>query len=170
MKFFTLIIPAIFLFSFLFAAVRKVRVYDSFAEGVKGAIPLVMSVFPYIATVMMLTQLFSVSGLEDKLTALLAPLFERLGIPKEISSLVLVKPLSGNGSTAVLSDILARYGPDSYVSRCACVAYGSSETVFYIGAVYFSRTKQKKFTGALVISLLSYFASVVLCCALCKVL
>lgn len=147
MKFFTLIIPVIFLFSFLFAAVRKVRVYDSFAEGVKGAIPLVMSVFPYIATVMMLTQLFSVSGLEDKLTALLAPLFERLGIPKEISSLVLVKPLSGNGSTAVLSDILARYGPDSYVSRCACVAYGSSETVFYIGSRLFLPHKAEKIYG-----------------------
>ena len=168
MKFFTLIIPIIFLASFLFAVVKKVRVYDSFTEGVKGALPLVMSVFPYIAAVMMLTKLFEVSGLEAKLVKLIEPLFRGLGIPQEIAELVLIKPLSGNGSTAVLSDILT--GPDSYAARCACVAYGSSETVFYIGAVYFSQVKQKKFTGALIISLLSYFASVVLCCFLCKIL
>ena len=170
MKFFTLIIPIIFLASFLFAVVKKVRVYDSFTEGVKGALPLVMSVFPYIAAVMMLTKLFEVSGLEAKLVKLIEPLFRGLGIPQEIAELVLIKPLSGNGSTAVLSDILTRYGPDSYAARCACVAYGSSETVFYIGAVYFSQVKLKKFTGALIISLLSYFASVVLCCFLCKIL
>ncbi len=138
MKFFTLIIPIIFLASFLFAVVKKVRVYDSFTEGVKSALPLVMSVFPYIAAVMMLTKLFEVSGLEAKLVKLIEPLFRGLGIPQEIAELVLIKPLSGNGSTAVLSDILTRYGPDSYAARCACVAYGSSETVFYIGAVYFS--------------------------------
>lgn len=170
MKFFSLIIPLIFLATFLFAVFKKVRVYDSFTEGVKGAIPLVMSVFPYIAAVMMLTKLFEVSGLEAKLVQLLAPLLRGLGIPEEIARLVLIKPLSGNGSTAVLSDILARYGADSYAARCACVAYGSSETVFYIGAVYFSEVKQKKFTAALVISLFSYFASVVLCCFLCKIM
>ena len=108
MKFFSLIIPLIFLATFLFAVFKKVRVYDSFTEGVKGAIPLVMSVFPYIAAVMMLTKLFEVSGLEAKLVQLLAPLLRGLGIPEEIARLVLIKPLSGNGSTAVLSDILAR--------------------------------------------------------------
>ena len=134
MKFFTLIIPLIFLLSFLFAVFKKVRVYDSFTEGVKGALPLVMSIFPYIAAVMMLTKLFEVSGLENKLVQLLAPLFRGLGIPEEIARLVLIKPLSGNG------------------------------------AVYFSEVKQKKFTAALLISLFSYFASVILCCFLCKIM
>lgn len=170
MKVFALIIPLLFLATFLFAAARKVRVYDSFTEGVKEAFPLVLSVFPYLAAVLMLTSLFTASGLDEKLLRLLSPLFRALGIPAEIGPLVLVKPLSGSGSTALLSDILSRYGADSYIARCACAAYGSSETIFYIGAVYFSRTKRKKFTAALLISLFSYFASVVLCCALCKIL
>lgn len=92
----------------------------------------------------MLTKLFEVSGLENKLVQLLAPLFRGLRYPEEIARLVLIKPLSGNGSTAVLSDILSRYGADSYVARCACVAYGSSETVFYIGARLFLRGQTKK--------------------------
>lgn len=170
MKLFALVIPVLFLASFLFAAARKVRVYDSFVKGVKNAVPLVLSVFPYLAAITMLTALFSVSGLEEKFLRLLSPVFRILGIPAEIAPLVLVKPFSGSGATALLSDILARYGADSYISRCACVAYGSSETVFYVGAVYFSRTKRKKFTAALLISLFSAFASAVLCCALCKVL
>ena len=73
----------------------------------------------------MLSKLFEVSGLESKLTDLLAPVFSFTGIPDEIAPLLLVKPLSGSGAIAVLSEILARYGVDSYAARCACVAYGS---------------------------------------------
>jgi spore maturation protein B len=170
MKFFTLLIPLIFILSFLYAGLKKVRIYDSFTNGVKNAIPLVVSVFPYIAAVMMLTKVFEVSGLENKLVEWLAPLFRAFGIPEETARLVLIKPLSGNGSTAVLADIISKNGVDSYAARCACVVYGSSETVFYIGAVYFAGVKQKRLTAALAISLVSYFASVALSCMLCKFL
>ncbi|MBE5744898.1 MAG: hypothetical protein E7355_02040 [Clostridiales bacterium] len=170
MKVLSLIIPLIFLSSFLFALVRKVKVYDSFTEGVKGAIPLIVSLFPYIAAVTMLTKLLDVSGLSAKITAWLSPVFQRLGIPGEIAPLVFMKPLSGSGSIAVLTDILENYGVDSYAARCACVAYGSSETIFYIGAVYFASLQRKKLTTALIISLLSYLLSVVLCCFLCRIM
>ena len=91
----------------------------------------------------------------------------KISVPA-LAPLVLIKPLSGSGGLAVLSEILERYGVDSYAARCACVAYGSSETIFYIGAVYFAGIKRKKLTSALVISVISYLASVVLCCFLCK--
>ena len=170
MRIFASIIPLIFLLSFAFDAVKKVKVYDSFTEGVKGAIPLVCSIFPYIAAVMMLAKVFEASGLEDRLVTLLSPLFHRLGLPTEIAELVLIKPLSGSGSTAVLADIVTQYGVDSYIGRCACVVYGASETVFYIGAVYFADRKKKRLTAALVISLFVYFLSVVFCCLLCRVI
>ena len=168
--FFALIIPLIFLFSFSFALSRKVRVYDSYTAGVKTAPPLILSLFPYIAAVTMLTMLLDVSGLGAKLAKWLSPVFTFTGIPEEIATLVLVKPLSGSGSIAVLSDILERYGVDSYISRCACVVYGSSETVFYIGAVYFAGLKRKKFNAALIISLFSFLASVIFACFLCRIL
>lgn len=166
--FFALIVPLIFLFTFVFALVKKVRVYDTFTEGVKGAIPLILSIFPYIAAVTMLTKIFEVSGLEQTFSKWLSPLFAFVGIPEEIAPLLLVKPLSGSGSIAVLSDILNSYGVDSYIARCACVAYGSSETIFYVGAVYFAGLKRKKLSLALVISVFSYLAGVVLCCFLCR--
>ena len=167
---FPLIIPVIFLATFLFAAIKKVRVYDSFIEGIKGAFPLIVSVFPYIAAVTMLSLFLDVSGLGDILSKWLAPLYSALGIPQEVAPLVLVKPLSGGGSIAVLSEILEKCGVDSYAGRCACVIYGSSETVFYIGAVYFAGLKRKKFTAALIISLFSFAVSVIFGCFLCKFL
>lgn len=167
---FALLVPALFLVSFIVALVKKVKLYDAFTEGVKGAIPLIMSVFPYIATVAMLSKLFEVSGLEALFAKWLSPAFSFTGIPNEITPLLLVKPLSGSGAIAVLSDILTKYGVDSYAARCACVAYGSSETIFYIGAVYFAGLKRKKLTLALVISVVSYLASVILCCLLCRIM
>lgn len=165
----SLTIPLIFLLTFLYAAVKKVKLYDSFTEGVKGAIPLILSVFPYIVSVMMLCKLFEVSGLETRLAAWIAPLFRFTGIPEEISSLVLMKPLSGSGSIAVLTQILERYGVDSYAGKCACVAYGTADTIFYIGAVYFAGLKRKRLTTALVIALLSYVLGVVFSCFLCRI-
>ncbi len=166
--FFPLIIPLVFLFSFTFALCRRVRVYDSFTEGVKGAIPLILSIFPYIAAVTMLSKLLEVSGLWNSLAGWLRPFFTFVGVPTELAPLVLIKPLSGSGSIAVLTEILDAQGVDSYIGRCACVIYGSSETIFYIGAVYFAGLKRKKLNAAVVIALVSFLTSVIFACFLCK--
>ena len=167
---FAILIPTIFLLTFLYAFFKKVPLYDSFTNGVKKAPPLILSLFPYIAAMMMLSQVFETSGLKTACANFLSPALSFLGIPSEIAPLILIKPLSGSGSIAVLSEILSTYGVDSYIARCACVAYGSSETVFYIGAVYFSSVKRKKLSLAVAISLFSYFASLIVCCFLCKIM
>ena len=169
MPYLALIVPALFLALFLFALFKKVRLYDCFTEGVKGAIPLAMSLFPYLAAVLILSELFEQSGLSQSLTALIAPVLNALGIPPEIAKLVLIKPFSGSGATAVLSDIFATYGADSYIARCACVAFGSSETVFYVSAVYFAGSK-KNLLLPISIALVANFVSVILGCFLCRYL
>ena len=169
MKYVALIIPALFFALFLYALIRKVRLYDCFTEGVKEAVPLLLSIFPYLAAMLMLSELFEQSGLSAALTQALSPVFSALGIPPEISKLVLLKPFSGSGSTALLSELISAYGADSYIARCAAVAYGSSETVFYISAVYFAGSK-KNLAKPVVIALISNFISVILGCLLCKVL
>ena len=166
--FFALLVPAIFLFSFAFALYKKTRVYDSFTNGAKQAIPLIVSIFPYIAAVTILCVLMEKSGLESKMIVLLQPLFSRFGVPPELAPLLFVKPLSGSGSIAILTDILQTYGVDSYIGRCACVVYGASDTIFYIGAVYFAGLQRKKLPVALAIAIFSYLASTILCCFLCR--
>jgi spore maturation protein B len=164
------LIPLLFLFTFLFATVKKVKLYPAFLDGAKKGIPLAVSVFPYLVSIFILTNLFEISGLSAFFLKILAPVFNFFGIPKELCSLVLIKPFSGSGALATLSNIFTTYGVDSYISRCACVIYGSSETVFYIGAVYFAGLKRKKLSLAILFCLLSYILSTLLCCFLCTVM
>lgn len=170
MKYFALVIPVLFLATFVFALIKKVRLYDSFTTGIKEALPLAFSLFPYLAAILMLSELFEISGLSDIVTSFLAPALRFLGIPPEITKLVLIKPFSGSGSTALLSDILSTHGADSFIGRCACVSYGSSETVFYISAVYFANVKYKKLAKPVAIALIANFLGVVLGCFLCRFL
>ena len=169
MKYTALIIPLLFLILFIYALFRRVKLYDCFTEGVKGAVPLVVSLFPYLVSILILSELIEQSGLSARLTQALSPVFSFLGIPPEIGKLVLVKPFSGSGSTALLSEILASFGADSYIGRCACVAYGSSETVFFVSAVYFAGSK-KKLAKPILIALIANFFSLVLGCLLCRIL
>ena len=170
MKYFALVIPALFLGVFVYALVKKIKLYDGFTEGVKEAAPLVLSLFPYLAAILMLSELFERSGLSSLVTGWLSPAFSALGIPPEISKLVLMKPFSGSGSTALLSEILHTYGADSYIGRCASCAYGSSETVFYISAVYFAGRKKKRVFIPIVVSLAANFLGVVCACVFCRFL
>lgn len=155
---------------FVFALIRKVKVYDSFVAGAKGAVRLVVSVFPYMAVMFLLSELLEKSGLEEALLRFLSPVLSALGIPSEIGKLLLVKPFSGSGATALLSEIFARYGADSYIARCACVCYGSSETVFYVAAVYFAEVKNKSLASGIVISLVATFLAAIFGCLLCRIL
>ena len=170
MKIAACLIPALFLLSFVYAAIRKVNVYETFIGGVKKAPSLILSVFPYIAAVMMLSSLFEKSGLQAAFVEKAAPLFAAAGVPAELSELILVKPLSGSGATAVLSRVLAAHGTDSYIGRCACVIFGGNETIFYVSAVYFSGVKHKKITAAVIICVISYLLSVIFACFLCRIM
>ncbi len=162
------LIPCIFIIVFIIAKGKKVKVYDSFAEGVKGAIPLVFSIFPFIATIMLMMELFEVSGLSSKMITFLTPACSFLGIPKEIVKLVILKPFSGSGSTALLVEVFSVYGADSYIARCACICYGASETIFYVSAVYFSTVKEKKLFVPILVALLCSLFATTLGCFLCR--
>ena len=164
------IIPAIFVLVFIFAAVKKVRVYDEFSEGVKEAVKFTFSLLPCLAAIFMMCELFELSGLSSAITRLLTPVFSTLGIPPELTKLILIKPFSGSGSLAYLTAVINEHGADSYISRCACVLYGSSETVFYISAVYFAGLKVKKLALPIVIVLISTLLSTVVACLICKIM
>ena len=97
-------------------------------------------------------------------------MFLALGIPPEVSELVLLGPFTGSGSFALLNDIFATYGADSYISRCACAIMGSSETVFYVATVYFSQTKVRKLLYAIPCALIASLVAAIVSCLLCRVL
>lgn len=163
-------IPILFLTIFIVAIVKKVKPYDAFTLGAKSAIPFAVSIFPYLVTIFVLTELFEVSGISNVVSNFLSPFFTLLGIPTELTKLVLIKPFSGNGSLAILNEIFTNYGVDSYLSRCASVIYGSSETVFYVAAVYFAGAKTKNLAKPIIISLVASFFSCVFACFICRII
>ncbi len=163
-------IPVLFIVIFVFALFKKVKPYDAFTSGAKSAIPFAMSLFPYLVSIFVLTELFEASGISNAISSFLSPFFKLMGIPKELTKLVLIKPFSGNGALALLNEIYTTYGVDSYLSRCASVIYGSSETVFYVAAVYFAGAKTKKLTAPILISLFASFCSCVFACFICLII
>ena len=164
------LVPLLLLFIFIYSAIKRVKLYPTFIEGAKKGIPMATSVFPYLVCIFILTELFSSSGLSTFFVKILSPVFNLFGIPNELFPLVLIKPFSGSGALATLSEIYSTYGVDSYLARSASVIYGSSETVFYILSVYFCSDKKHKLTGAVIISLFATFFSCAFACFICKVL
>lgn len=162
------IIPAIFIAVLAVGVYKKVNIYSCFTEGIEGALKFVLSLLPCLAAMFMMCALFEASGLSALLIKATSPAFAALGIPDELTKLILIKPLSGSGSLAYLTDIIKDYGADSYVARCACVCYGSSETVFYISAVYFAGMKARGLLPTILISLASSLAATALACLLCR--
>ena len=169
MKWTAYILPALFACILLVASLRKVKIYDSFAAGAAGVLPLLKNLFPYVAAILVLAELFEASGLSSQVCAALSPAFSFLGIPEEIAPLVLIKPFSGSGSLALLSEILQNYGADSYIGRCACIVYSTGETVFYMSALYFAQKKEKSSALPVALAIVSNFIAIVLGCLFCRI-
>lgn len=164
------IIPAVFALVCIYATVKKVNVFSSFCRGTGEAINFILSILPLLFCTFLMCSLFEKSGLSDLLSSAMAPALQFLGVPKELSKLILIKPFSGSGSLAYLTEIIEEYGVDSYIARCACVLYGSSETVFYISVLYFGKNAQKKRGAAIAIILFAMLLSSIIACLLCRIL
>lgn len=165
-----LILPLIFIAIFVYSYKKKVSTYDTFVSGAKGAIPLILSIFPYIATIMIAVSLLRLSGITLFLSKQITPVLSFLGIPSQLCELILLRPFTGSGSFALLKDIINQYGPDSYITRCACTIIGCSETIFYVATVYLSQTKVKKLLYAIPVALIASFVGAIVACLLCRIM
>jgi spore maturation protein B len=129
-------IPAFILFALVYGVFKKVRVYDSFVAGAKDGLQVMAKIFPYLLAIFVAIKAFQASGAFDLIQGALSGSFSALGVPPEVLSVAVIKPLSGSASTAVFADIVKTTGPDSLASRISAVINGSAETTFYVLAVY----------------------------------
>lgn len=164
------ILPVILILLIVFCAVKRVKVYDCFLEGTKDSLSLIKSIFPYVAAIFICIELFKASGLSAIVSGWLSKPLSFLGIPPEITEIILLVPLSGNGTIALLESIIAECGVDSYPARCAAVIAGATETIFYISAVYFSACKVRKLRYAIPVAIFCTLLGTVVACALCRVM
>jgi len=145
----------------LYAALRRVNVFQAFCEGAAQAIPLMKSILPTLAVFSAAMALFRYSGTFDLLSSFLAPATNALGVDPALVPLLVVRPFSGSAALAALTDIFNAYGPDSRVGLTASVLLGSSETVFYTLALYFGSVGIRKTRFAVPAALAALFTSVV---------
>lgn len=162
------VVPLLIVALFVYATAKNVNVYDGFVEGAKQSLPTAVGVFPYLFATFLMVNALRQSGLDKVVVNVVSPPFVLIGIPKEVLELLLIRPFSGSGSLAILSDVYQTYGVDSYVGKCASVIMGSSETVFYVSALYFSQTKVKRLGWAMPIALFCNLLGGVLACMLCR--
>ena len=162
-----IILPTLIACVLMYSLIKKVDAYSSFVQGAKGAIPLIFSIFPYIIAMFIAIELFRSSGLSFYLCKLVSPIFNLIGIPSEVSELIIVRPFSSNAAYVLLKDIFNVYGADSYVGKCASVIMGSSDTIFYVSSIYFASTKVKKTLLTIPIALICNLFCAFLSCLLC---
>ena len=142
----------------LYALTRKVKVYPVFVEGAKEGFQVAVRVIPPLVAVVVALGMLRASGAMDGLAALLAPLTSRIGIPASVLPMVLVRPLSGGAALGVVADVLRSEGPESYAGRLVSVMAGSTETTFYVLAVYFGAVGVTRYRQALPAALLADLA------------
>lgn len=137
-------VPAVILAIVLFGCLHGVPVFDTFVAGAKEGLRTTVSILPTLIGLIMAVSMLSASGALDLFSSLLAPAARFLGLPAQVMPLALIKPFSGSGSTAVLTQIYRDCGPDSFAGRVASVMAGSTETTFYAVAVYYGAVGIKK--------------------------
>lgn len=148
-------IPALVLFIIVFGVIKKVKIYEAFIEGAKEGFNVGTRIIPYLVAMLVAIGVFRAGGAMELLSMILAPITKLIGMPPEALPMAIIRPLSGSGSLGVMSEIIKSHGPDSFIGRLVSVMMGSSETTFYVLAVYFgsvgiTRTRQAVPAGIIV--------------------
>ncbi|MCL2089025.1 MAG: spore maturation protein [Oscillospiraceae bacterium] len=138
------IIPCAICAIVVYGMCKKVDVFNVFIEGAKDGISTSINIMPALIVLLTAVGMFKASGALDIIVNALKPLSDMTGIPKEVFPLALLRPISGSGSLAIYENILTEHGADSFIGRVASVIQGSTETTFYVIAVYFGSLKITK--------------------------
>ena len=155
----TFVIP-ILLLLVVSSVVRGSAVYDSFINGAKKALPLIINILPFMAAMLCALNVFRDSGALAIVSQFLAPVLRAVGIPEDLITLMVLRPFSGSAAIALLSDVFKNSGVDSYSGYLASVMLGSTETIFYTVALYFGAINVKKTRYAVPASVISGLVSV----------
>ena len=163
-----LAIPFLLSFFPLYAAVRGIKVYDEFVEGAKEGFGVILKIIPFLVTMLVAIGMFKGAGGIKLLTDLLQPVLAPLHFPPDLLPLALMRPLSGSATLALFTDIVHRLGPDNIVSLTAGTLYGSTETTFYVAAVYFGAVSVKRTRHAIPAGLLADLTGVIASVIICR--
>ena len=152
----------------LYAALRRVKIYEEFVDGAKEGFDVALRIIPYLVAILVAVGMFRAAGGIGLLSRALAPVMQVLGFPTDLLPMVLVRPLSGSGSLGMFTELVKQFGPDSLIARIGGTIYGSTETTFYVLAVYFGSVGIKRTRHALLCGLAADLVSVIVSVIVCK--
>ena len=167
---FSYILPAIVCWVGLILLVSKRDLFSEFLCGAKEGMGTAIKLAPTLVALIVALKMLSASGALELVAELCSPLFERIGVPTELLPLLLTRPVSGSASMAAYSELLEQYGADSFISLCASVIMGSSDTLVYVIAVYFSSVGIKKSRHAFPCAFLIMIFCIFFSCFICRML
>ena len=162
------ILPFIISVILIWAMIKKIPAYEVFTEGAKEGFNTAVRIIPYIVAIMVAVGMLRASGFMDILGNLLKVPLGYLKIPVDVLPLMVTRSLSGGATIGVFSDIVANNGANSYASKLAGVIVGSSETTFYVLAVYFGSVGIKKFRHAVITGVLADVIGIILAVIICR--
>ena len=163
-----LAIPLLLSFFTLYAALCGLKVYDEFVEGAKEGFGVILKIIPFLVTMLVAISMFKGAGGIDLVARALAPILGPLQFPPDLLPLALMRPLSGGASLAIFADIVHRLGPENIVSLMAATLYGSTETTFYVAAVYFGAVGIKQTRHAIPAGLLADLTGIIAAVLICR--
>ena len=161
-------ISVIFFLILGIGALKRVRVYEVFVDGAKEGFNVAVKIIPYLVAILVAIRIFRASGAMDGLITALSPVLSPLGVPPEVLPMAIIRPLSGSGSLGVMSEGLKTYGPDSLIGNMLSTMMGSTETTFYVLAVYFGSVAVRRTRHALPAALLGDLAGLTMAIFICN--
>lgn len=161
-------IPSIISIIIIYGLYKHVSIYESFIEGAKEGLKSAVEIMPFIIAIFVGIESIVSSGAMDFFETLFSPVFSLLHIPKELISLILLRPVSGSGSLVLMERIMIDSGVDTFVGRCASTMVGTCETIFYVLALYFGVTSVKKMRHAFIAGLVGYIVSIIATIFICQ--
>jgi spore maturation protein SpmA len=161
-------IPLLLSFFPLYASLRGIKVYEEFVEGAKEGFQVIIRIIPNLVAILVAIGMFRGAGAIDRLTDWLRPAMNVVHFPPELLPMALIRPLSGSGSLGVFTDIVLKYGPNHILSRTAGTIFGSTETTFYVLAVYFGAVGIKRTRHAVPAGLMADAVAIIASVYICK--
>ncbi|MCZ6610746.1 MAG: spore maturation protein [Alphaproteobacteria bacterium] len=166
------IIPGIMMALLGFGFARRVPVYESFVDGARDGFSVAVRIIPYLVAILVAVAMLRSSGTMEVFVSLVGPVTGKLGLPAEALPMALLRPLSGSGAYAILASIISdpATGPDSYVGFLVSTLQGSTETTFYVLAVYFGAVQVRRFRHGLAAGLTADAAGIAAAVIICLLL
>ena len=156
------ILPFMILTILCVGFIKKVPVYEEFIEGAKDGFKVSISIIPYLVAIIVGIAMFKASGAIDIISNIFGGILTKLSVPVDTIPIMITRSLSGSATLGIFSDIAKNFGPDSYVTKLSAVMVGSSETTFYVLAVYFGSIGIKKYRYALLTGIIADITGIVL--------